>query len=157
MLKACHFVIFTDHEPITHTFQQNRDKCSLQQFNHLDFLAEFATDIRHNSGQDSIVAYAVSRMESVTVPPSYNALAASQDSGDELKTLLEATFALRLEKLPMPATAVSIYCDMSAGRSRPYVSAPVLLQTFHSIHDLLHPGTRTMAKLVAQCFVWPGV
>jgi cleavage and polyadenylation specificity factor subunit 1 len=28
---------------------------------------------------------------------------------------------------------------------------------FQSVHSLLHPGTKATAKLVAQCFVWPGV
>jgi cleavage and polyadenylation specificity factor subunit 1 len=28
MLEACHFIIFTDHKPITYTFQQKQDKCS---------------------------------------------------------------------------------------------------------------------------------
>jgi cleavage and polyadenylation specificity factor subunit 1 len=33
MLEARHFVIFTDHKPITYAFQQKRDKCSPRQFN----------------------------------------------------------------------------------------------------------------------------
>jgi cleavage and polyadenylation specificity factor subunit 1 len=88
MLEARHFTIFTEHKPITYAFQQKRDKCSPRQFNHLDFVAQFTTDIRHISGQDNIVADALSRVESVNAPPSYDALAASQDGGDELRTLL---------------------------------------------------------------------
>jgi cleavage and polyadenylation specificity factor subunit 1 len=44
MLEARHFTIFTDHKPIT-SFQQKRDKCSPRQFNHLDFFAQFTTDM----------------------------------------------------------------------------------------------------------------
>jgi hypothetical protein len=106
------------------------------------------------SGQDNVAADALSRVESVNAPPSYDALAASQDSDDELQTLLESTTALRLEKLPIPGTMVSIYCDTSAGR---YVPASLRLQVFQSVHDLPHPGTKATAKLVAQRFVWPGV
>jgi hypothetical protein len=59
MLEAHHFIIFTDHKPITYAFQ--RDKCSPRQFNHLDFFAQFTTDMRHIvSGQDNVVADAVS-------------------------------------------------------------------------------------------------
>jgi cleavage and polyadenylation specificity factor subunit 1 len=47
MLEARHFVIFTDHKPITYAFQQTRDKCSPWQFNHLDIVAQFTTDVRH--------------------------------------------------------------------------------------------------------------
>jgi hypothetical protein len=28
MLEARHFIIFTDHKPITYAFQQKRDRCS---------------------------------------------------------------------------------------------------------------------------------
>jgi hypothetical protein len=28
---------------------------------------------------------------------------------------------------------------------------------FQSVHNLAHPGTKATARLVAQCFVWPGV
>ena len=45
MLKVHHFTIFTDHKPSTHAFQQKRDKCSPQQFNYLDFVSQFTTDI----------------------------------------------------------------------------------------------------------------
>jgi cleavage and polyadenylation specificity factor subunit 1 len=70
MLEARHFTIFTDHEPITYAFQQERDKCSPRQFNHLDFVDQFTTDIKHISGQDNAVADALSRVESVIAPPS---------------------------------------------------------------------------------------
>jgi cleavage and polyadenylation specificity factor subunit 1 len=69
MLEARHFTIFTNHKPITYVFQQNRDKCSPRQFNHLDFVAQFTTDIKHISGQDNLIADALSRVESVTAPP----------------------------------------------------------------------------------------
>jgi cleavage and polyadenylation specificity factor subunit 1 len=80
MLEARHFTIFTDHKPITYAFQQKRDKCSPRQFNHLDFIAQFTTDIQHISGQNNVVADPLSRVESVYAPPSYNAVAVSQDS-----------------------------------------------------------------------------
>jgi cleavage and polyadenylation specificity factor subunit 1 len=157
MLEPRHFIIFTDHKPITYAFQQKRDKCSPRQFNHLDFVSQFTTDIRHISGQDNVVANALSRVESVTAPPSYDELAASQDSDDELRTLLGSTTALRLEKQPIPGTMVSIYCDTSAGSPRPYVPAPLRLRVSQSVHDLLHTGTNATARLVAQRFVWPCV
>jgi hypothetical protein len=98
-----------------------------------------------------------SHVEFVTAPPSYYTLAASQDGNDELRTLLGSTTTLRLEKLSLPGTMVSIYCDTSARRPRSYVPAPLQLQVFQSVHDLLHPGTKETAKLAVQRFVWPGV
>jgi cleavage and polyadenylation specificity factor subunit 1 len=39
MLEARHFVMFTDHKPLTYAFNQRRDKCSPWQFNRLDFIS----------------------------------------------------------------------------------------------------------------------
>jgi cleavage and polyadenylation specificity factor subunit 1 len=156
MLEARHFPIFTDHKPLTYAFQQRQDKCSPRQFNHLDLVAQFTTDIRHILGQD-VIADALSHVESVTAPPSYNALATAQEGNIELRTLLGSATAPRLEKLPVPGTTVSIYFETSAGRHGPYIPGPLWLQVFKSVHELSHPGTKATAKLVAQRFVWPGV
>jgi cleavage and polyadenylation specificity factor subunit 1 len=86
MLEARHFTVFTDHKPLIYAFQQKPDKCSPRQFNHLDFISQFTTDIRHISGQDNIVADALSHVDSVTAPPSFQALAIAQDSDKELQT-----------------------------------------------------------------------
>jgi cleavage and polyadenylation specificity factor subunit 1 len=148
MLEARHFIIFTDHKPITYAFQQKRDECSPRQFNHHDFIAQFTTDT-HVSGQDNVVADALSCVGSVTAAPSQEALTAAQNSDEELRTLLAANNALRLEKQPIPGTTVSIYCDTSAGKSRPYIPAPLRLQVFQFVHSLSHPGTKATAKLAS--------
>jgi hypothetical protein len=144
-------VIYTDHKPCTYAFQQKRDKCSPGQFNHLDFVAQFTTAVRHISGQDNVVAYALSRVESITAAPSPDALAASQEDDGELRVLLALDTALQLEKQQIPGTAVSIYGDMSARKPRPYVPGPLRHQVFQSVHDLSHPGTKATARL------WPGI
>jgi cleavage and polyadenylation specificity factor subunit 1 len=149
MLEARHFTIFTDHKPLTFAFQQKRDKCSPRQFNHLDFIAQFTTDIRHISGQKNGVADALSSVESVTAPPSFDALATAQTSDDDLQTLLQSNTALRLEKQHIPGTTVSIYCDTSAGKPRPYIPTLLRLQVFQSVHNMSHPGTKvTVAQHV---------
>jgi hypothetical protein len=76
---------------------------------------------------------------------------------EELWTLLAVKNALRHEKQHIPGTTVSIYCDTSAGKPRPYIPAPLRLQVFQSVHNLSHPGTKATAKLVAQRFMWPGI
>jgi hypothetical protein len=113
--------------------------------------------VRHISGQDNVVADALSRVGSITAAPSHDALAASQESDGELRGLLASDTALRLEKQQIPGIAVSIYCYMSAGKPRPYVPGPVRLQVFQSLHEMSHPGTKATARLVTQRFVWPGM
>jgi hypothetical protein len=84
MLEARHFTILTDRKPLTFTFHQKRDKCSPRQFNHLDFISPFTTDIRHISGQDDIVTDTLSRVEVIATPVTRDTLAAAQADDDEL-------------------------------------------------------------------------
>jgi hypothetical protein len=84
MLDARHFLNFMDHMTLTYAFQQKRDKCSPRQFNHLDFIAQFITDVRHISGQNNVVADTLFRVESITAPPFYDEIAVSRESDDEL-------------------------------------------------------------------------
>lgn len=157
MVEARHFTVFTDHKPLIFAFHQKRDKCSRRQFNHLDFISQFTTDIRHISGQENIVADALSRVEAITAPPTHDALAAAQDEDEELQTLLAGGTALQLTKLHVPGTSAELYCDASTGKPRPYVPAPLRRQIFDSLHSLSHPGIRASAKLVSTRFVWPAL
>ena len=155
MLEARNFTILTDHKPLTFAFHQKRDKCSPRQFNHLDFISQFTTDIRHIRGQENVVADALSRVEAITAPVTHDVLAAAQETDEELRTLLAGNTALQLVKIPIPGTSVELYCDTSSGKPRPYVPSHLRLQIFNSLHSLSHPGIRASAKLVSQRLVWP--
>jgi cleavage and polyadenylation specificity factor subunit 1 len=76
MLETRPFTIITDLKPLMYAFQQKRDKCSPRQFNQLDFISQFTTDIRHIPGKD-IVADALSRVEVITSPITHDALASA--------------------------------------------------------------------------------
>jgi hypothetical protein len=104
--------------------------------------------VRRISRQDNVVADALSRVESITSAPSSDALAASQEYDGELRALLASDTALRLEKQQIPGTAVSIYCNTSAGKPRPHVSGPLRLQVFQSAHDVSprHKGNSTAGR-----------
>jgi len=155
MLEARNFTVLTDHKPLTFAFHQKRDKCSSRQFNHLDFISQFTTDICHISDQENVVADALSRVEAITAPVTHDVLAAAQEAEEKLRTLLAGNTALQLVKIPIPGTSVELYCDTSSGKPRPYAPSQLRLQIFNSLHSLSHPGIRTSAKLVSQHFVWP--
>jgi len=157
MLEARHLTILTDHKSLTFAFHQKRNKCSPRQFNHLDFVSQFTTDIRHISGQDNVVADALSRVEVITAPVTHEALAAAQEKDDKLRKLLVSTTALQLERILIPGNSVELYCDTSYGKSRPYVSSPLRLQIFNSLHSFSHPGFKATVELVSQRFVWPNI
>ena len=88
MLEAQHFTIYTDHKPLINTFLQKKDKCSPRQFHHLDFIAQFSTDIRHICGQENIVVDTPSRIEAITTPVSHDTLATVQANDEELRKFL---------------------------------------------------------------------
>lgn len=157
MLEARHFIIYTDHKPISFAFHERKNSCSPRQYRHLDFIAQFTTDIRHISGKDNVVADALSRVEELVTPVSLETLAQSQKSDPELEKLLNEGSSLRLQKLHIPGSRVPLYCDTSTPTSRPFVPKPLRKQVFDSLHSLSHPGTNASAKLVAERFVWPGV
>jgi cleavage and polyadenylation specificity factor subunit 1 len=113
MVEGRPFVIFTDHKPLTYAFQQRRDKCSPRQFHHLEFIGQFSTDFRHVSGQENVVADALSRANSVMSPLDYPVLARFQDQDAELKDILNHGSTLRLERVHIPGTDVSLYCNTS--------------------------------------------
>lgn len=65
LLEGRTFVILTDHKPIIYAFQQNLLHGSPRQIQHLTYIGQFSTDIRHISGKENIVADALSRVESI--------------------------------------------------------------------------------------------
>ena len=151
MVKGCPSVIFTDHKPLTYAFQQRRSKCSPRHFFHLEFIGQFSTDFRHVSGQDKVVADALSKANSVMTPLDYHNLASSQDQEVELQDILKNGLAHQLEWVHIPGTDINLYCATSTPQPRPFITTPFRR------HGLSHPGANTTVKLVSQRFVWPGV
>lgn len=158
LLEAQPFTIFTDHKPLIFAFQQNSQKSSPRQIRHLDFVSQFSTDIRHISGNENVVADALSRIEEITLPVDYHTLSSSQKSDPELQSLLKNPgTSLRLKTVSVPASNITLVCDTTTSRTRPYVPPNLRRQIFDSIHSMSHPGTNTTAKMVSDRFVWPNV
>jgi len=124
MVEGRPFVIFTNHKPLTYAFQQRRDICSPRQFRHLEFIGPFSTDLRHVSRQDNVVADALSRADSIMTRLDYGALASSQNQDAELQDILNGGSAFRLERVHIPGTDVTLYCDTSTLLPRPFVTEP---------------------------------
>lgn len=157
MLEARHFIVYTDHKPISFAFHERKNNCSPRQYRHLDFISQFTTDIRHISGKDNVVADTLSRIEELGDPVSLENLAQGQSSDPELQKILAEGSSLKLQKLHVPGSRSPLYCDVSTSTSRPYVPKCLRKQVFESLHSLSHPGANASARLVAERFVWPGV
>ncbi|GFX24612.1 transposon Tf2-6 polyprotein [Trichonephila clavipes] len=141
------FIIFTDHSPFTFAFNTISDSSSPRQLRHLDFLSQFSTDIRHVSGSDNSVAYALSKINALNLSTTgLQHLPESQTKDDALKTLISSNdLSLKLKSLKM-GYALEIFCDVSREKVRPYVPEELRFEEFRSLHNLSHPGIRATKR-----------
>lgn len=157
MLEARHFTVYTDHKPLLYAFHERKSSCSPRQYRHLDFIAQFTTDIQHIAGKDNVVADTLSRVDELQSPVDLEVLAKSQADDRELSSLLAGETSLRLKKMSIDGSGTQLYCDVSTPSPRPFVTKPFRRQVFESLHSLSHPGAKASAILVAQRYVWPGL
>ncbi|UYV63203.1 hypothetical protein LAZ67_2003427 [Cordylochernes scorpioides] len=109
---------------LSYAFQQNLDKASPRQCRHLDFIGQFTIDIRHIAGCENVPADFLSRVEPISHHQPYDqkSLAEAQAEDQELQALLtsENRSSLQLEKVQIPETNISLYCDVSTAKPRPF-------------------------------------
>ncbi|XP_063618153.1 uncharacterized protein LOC134791053 [Cydia splendana] len=76
---------------------------------------EFTSDIRHISGKDNITADTLSRIETIAVPPDFEAIAQAQQEDPELQELLaNRSSSLKLEKVPVPGLGRALWCTAAS-------------------------------------------
>ncbi|KAJ8722994.1 hypothetical protein PYW07_004174 [Mythimna separata] len=162
LFEGRNLIIFTDHKPLTFAFSKlckNNKKETQRRIRQLLFISEFTTDIRHVSGQDNIVADALSRLESIECTSNvvdYDKLALEQSNDRVLKTLLNNP-KYQIKKISIPNTNQSIHCEISAEHVRPYLTESFRKDVFYAIHNLSHPGARTSRQMIKEKFFWPGM
>ncbi|GFW56435.1 hypothetical protein TNCV_2089421 [Trichonephila clavipes] len=159
MLEARGFTVFTDHKPLTYAFRQKSDKCSPRQIRQLDFISQFTTNIVHIPGSDNIAADVLSRVSAITFPSQidYDCIAETQQTDQELHTLIASGTSLELKKVTFPNSSTEIMCDLSTGTARPYIPKQHRQDVFSAMHNLSHPGIRRSVHLMKQRFVWPSI
>ncbi|GFU77047.1 integrase catalytic domain-containing protein [Trichonephila clavipes] len=158
MLEARDFTVFTDHKPLTYAFRQKSDKCS-RQIHQLDFISQFTTNIVHIPGSDNIAADVLSRVSAITFPSQidYDCIAETQQTDQELHTLIASGTSLELKKVTFPISSTEIMCELSTGTARPYIPKQHRQDVFSAMHNLSHPGIRRSVHLMKQRFVWPSI
>ncbi|CAI2730592.1 unnamed protein product [Schistosoma spindalis] len=62
MLEGNSFTIYTDHKPLTKSLMHNHDKYSPREIRQLEFISQFAADIRYIKGNANEAADALSRL-----------------------------------------------------------------------------------------------
>ncbi|GFU55543.1 retrovirus-related Pol polyprotein from transposon opus [Trichonephila clavipes] len=157
MLEARDFTVFTDQKPLTYAFRQKSDKCSPRQIRQLDYISQFTTNIVHIPGSDNIAADVLSRVSAITFPSQidYDCITETQQTDQELHTLIASGTSLELKKVTFPNSSTEIMCDLSTGTARPYIPKQHRQDVFSAMHNLSDPGIRRSVHLMKQRFVWP--
>uniref|UniRef100_A0ABD2WA59 RNA-directed DNA polymerase n=1 Tax=Trichogramma kaykai TaxID=54128 RepID=A0ABD2WA59_9HYME len=154
-LEGYTFKIYTDHKPLIHAFTLKKEKLPPIQLNQLSFISQFSTDIIYIKGAENVVADALSRVEAVS-SINYEELARSQAADETLEGFLtDPGTSLRLKKIELPGLRTPIYCDVSTGKQRPFLTAPFRRAAFDLIHGLNHPGIKRTYKMLSERFIWP--
>ena len=154
-LEGRAFTIYTDHKPLTFAFASSAER-SPRQTNHLSFIAEFSTDVRHVDGKSNVVADALSRAVNAVQLPTidYRQLAAAQAGSEEIAAYRTSVTGLKFKDVPL--ADFTVLCDTSRGQNRPVVPREWTRRVFEAIHSLSHSGTRPTQRAITSCFVWHG-
>ena len=156
------FHIRTDHKPLIYALDARPDRHSPRQIRHLDFIAQFTSDIRFVRGSDNAAADALSRIavnatQSQHPTIDFQSMALAQQSDAELHQLKDSDTSLDLRTILLPSSPTPLICDMSTGNPRPWVPECLRRTVFNALHQLSHPGIRATQKLITTRFVWPGI
>ncbi|KFD64412.1 hypothetical protein M514_13470 [Trichuris suis] len=162
LLEGRQFAIVTDHKPLAQAVQRGSGMHNSRKVRHLDYITSFTSDVRHIKGNRNAVADALSSISidslSVQVDSAKLAqLAKAQSTDEELRHLRDSSTSLHLQKVEVPNSAPSIWCDVSHGKIRPFLPAPLRRDVFNTLHSLSHPGIRATRRLSTEHYVWPSM
>ena len=156
-MEGRQFHVLTDHKPLTFALSSQSRNHSPRQVRHLDYIAQFTSDIRYIKGTQNTAADALSRVEVDALHTSvidFKAMAEAQ-STDPAQD--RETQSLTLSRIPIPTCDATLLCDMSTGTPHPLVPPQFHRQVFDALHSLSHPGIRATQGLVTSRYVWPGI
>ncbi len=165
-LEGRPFHVLTDHKPLTFALNARPNRHSPRQARHLDFIAQFTSDLRHVKGTANIPADTLSRIEtnalldgSPHVAIDFKDMAAAQATDEDIIRLqsVPTSSSLQLEARPLPMSDSTILCDTSTGVARPVVPKDYRRTVFNSLHNLSHPSIRATQRLLTARFVWPSI
>ena len=141
-LEGRQFHVLTDHKPLTFALSTKLDRHSPRQARHLDYIAQFTSNIRHVQGPENVVADALSRIETNALlsgqPPvvDFAAMAKAQTTDHQLRALQSSSnTALVMEAIPLTDSPDPLYCDVSTGSQRPFVPLSWRRTVFDSLHS----------------------
>ena len=158
MLEARDFTLYTDHMPLIKALASPSPNHSPREARHLDFIAQYTSDVRHVKGADNIVADTLSRSINVISDAKidFDKIASEQLNDHELQKYLETdNTSLQLRQVPIFNSSNMIYCDFSTNSPRIYIPSVLRRTLFEHFHGISHLGIRGTRKLISDRFLWP--
>ena len=130
-IEGRRFFIATDNKPLMFALASQSKHHSPRQIRHLDFIAQFTSDIHFLKGSSNAATDALYRVEvdaihvlSDTVSSIDFAVVARAQRDDPDLTNSADSSSLQLCAIPLPTADTTLLCDMSTGTPRPYVPQP---------------------------------
>ena len=117
--KLREFTVSTDHKPLVKALEKRPEKASPRQLRQLDYIRQFCLTLSHISGEDKVVADALSRVEAITMPTILDpaTIKQAQEEEDITNDHELATSSLRLQ--PLVIDSHRILCYISIDFLRP--------------------------------------
>ena len=133
----------------------------MRQTRHLAFIAELTTYIRYVEGETNFVANALSRPSVSAIGSAseinYRELSRDQALDTEFSRFRHSTSCTLNFKLLKSFDNNLIWCEVSTGHTRLYITAKFRKNVFTNLHGLGHPSHRTTKPLINTRFVWHGM
>ena len=160
-LEGRNFFVNTDHKPLTYVMTSTIEGPSLRQTRHLAYKAEFTTDIRYVKGETNVVVDALLRPSVLVICSDslvdYKKLSEDQTLDTEFIRLRHSTSSTLNFQLLKSFDDNLIWCDVSTGHARPYITEKFRKKVFTNLHGLGHPSHRAAKPLNNGRFIWHGM
>ena len=128
-LERREFFVNADHKPLTSVMNSTTQCSSLRQTRDLAFIAEFTTDIRYVKEETHFVAHALSR-PTVSAIECDAVIKSDQALDTEFIRLRHSTSSTVELRLLKTIDDVLVWCDVSTGHTRPYVTKKIHRKVF---------------------------
>lgn len=154
------FAVVTDHKPLIYALSQKLDKASSRQQRQIGFISQYTNKIQHISGEGNVVADALSRVETISMPTiiTLEEIAQEQKEDEEVQRIRKSgSSALKIRKMTLGNERTEVWCDTSGKHIRPLVPRPLRHRIFQLYHAPSHPSARATSRLIRNKYVWPSI
>ncbi|XP_035739379.1 uncharacterized protein LOC118449202 [Vespa mandarinia] len=139
-------------------FGNEAGKCILPcSFRHLNYTSQVTVDAQHITGKNNIIVDTLSEVSGIATTINYKELAQAQEHDSEFQQFRQRKTAFLIKKMYIRDFNAEVYCDISTGQPKPFLTKSYRKSAFNSIHNLSHTGMKATIKLLRQKYVWPTI